>query len=169
MILNLFESSDFWVVLSTILFFYIIWRYARLPLLRALDSRSDRIRGELEEAERLHIEAKQLLSRYRRRHEEALKEAEQIIADAHKQALDMKTAAEEALKADIERKEKQFEERLIRMEKAAVENVRDKIVELSMRATEDLLKKNLAGKKSATTALNDDTIATLDKNLTKSA
>jgi len=163
----LLHNTHFWVILSTVIFVYLIWRYARVPLCAVLDSRSDRIRAELDEAERLRVEAQQLLTRYERQHEEAMQEAQQIVSDARKQALDMQNAAETALKNDIARKHKQFEERLERMEQAAIESVRDRLVEISMTATEDLLKKTLSSKQAAAAALNDDMIGTLDKNLKK--
>ena len=163
----LLQSTNFWVVFSTIVFLYVAWRYARVPLLKLLDNRSDRIRAELDEAERLRVEAQQLLTRYERQHEEAMQDAKQIVSDARKQALDMQNAAETALKADIARKQKQFAERLARMEQAAVESVRDRLVEISIAATEDVLKKSLTSKQAAATALNDDMIGALDKNLKK--
>lgn len=163
----LLHSTNFWVLFSTIVFLYVAWRYARVPLLNLLDNRSDRIRAELDEAERLRVEAQQLLTRYERQHEEAMQDAKQIVSDARKQALDMQNAAETALKADIARKQKQFEERLTRMEQAAIESVRDRLVEISMSATEDVLKKSLTAKQAAAAALNDDMIAALDKNLKK--
>ncbi|MBL1146589.1 MAG: ATP F0F1 synthase subunit B [Pseudomonadota bacterium] len=163
----LLHSTNFWVIFSTIVFLYVAWRFARVPLLNLLDNRSDRIRAELDEAERLRVEAQQLLTRYERQHEEAMQEAKQIVSDARKQALDMQNAAEAALKADIARKHKQFEERLGRMEQAAIEDVRDRLVEISMAATEDLLKKTLSSKQSAAAGLNDDMITGLEKNLKK--
>lgn len=163
----LLQSTNFWVIFSTIVFLYVAWRYARVPLCNLLDNRSDRIRAELEEAERLRVEAQQLLARYERQHEEAMQEAQQIVSDARKQALDMQNTAEAALKADIERKQKQFAERLTRMEQAAVENLRDRLVEISIAATEDVLKKSLSSKQAAATALNDDMIDGLEKNLKK--
>jgi len=163
----LLHDTHFWVILSTVIFVYVAWRYARAPLCDFLDSRSERIRSELNEAERLRVEAQQLLTRYERQHEEAMQEAKQIVSDARKQAMDMQNAAEAALKTDIARKHKQFEERLGRMEQAAIESVRDRLVEISMTATEDLLKKTLSSKQTAAAGLNDDMINTLEKNLKK--
>jgi len=166
---GLLSDTSFWVALSTVIFAVVAYKLGRVPLLKMLDDRTDKIRHELDEAERLRVEAQELLARYKRQHEDAVKEAEQIIVDARKQALDLQTAAEKALKDDLNRKEKQFTERLQRMEQSAIESVRDKMVDVTMTATKDVLTSTLSSKKTSASALNDDAIDILAKNIDKVA
>ena len=49
---GLLADPHTWVLFSAILFAVVMWRKARQPLLKMLDSRTVRIRTELEEAER---------------------------------------------------------------------------------------------------------------------
>ena len=51
-----------------------------------LDDRADKIRQELEEAQRLREDAQATLASYQRRQRDALKEAEDIIAHAREEA-----------------------------------------------------------------------------------
>ena len=56
----------FWLAAAFIILLALIWRPFRRGVLGALDARSERIRKELDEAQRLHEEAKTLLARYQR-------------------------------------------------------------------------------------------------------
>ena len=50
---GLLQSTTFWVVVSTVVFAIVAYKKGRGPILKILDDRTDRIRNELEEAERV--------------------------------------------------------------------------------------------------------------------
>ncbi len=164
-----FADAANWVAISTVLFGVVLYKYARKPFFNLLDNRTEKIRDELNEAERLRVEAQELLASYQRQHQDALQEAEQIIIGAQKEANNLKTTAEKELQQSIERKHKQFEERVQRMEQTAIENVRNKIIELSMQATEKALKEAVANKKSCADDLTNKSIESLAEGISKAA
>src|SRR5919199_2719886 len=80
-------NVEFWEVVAFVLFLGLLV-YVGVPrmLMAALDERGQRIRAELEEAERLRAEAEALLQEYQQRREAAEREAEEIVAQARRQA-----------------------------------------------------------------------------------
>ena len=60
-------DASFWALVALVLFFALIM-YIKVPgfVTKALDDRSDKIRGDLEEARRLREEAQQLLAEMQR-------------------------------------------------------------------------------------------------------
>ncbi len=164
-----FSHAINWVSISIILFGFVLYKYARRPFFDMLDSRTDKIKNELEEAERLRIEAQELLAKYQRKHTDAVKEAEQIIADAQKQALEMKTVAEKELKQEMARKERLFSERIKRMEHDAVQQVRDKIIDISIKTSEELLQQNILKNQETAKKITDTSLEIVAKNIHKAA
>src|SRR5919204_453266 len=68
------------------LLWFAIYMGLHRSILDALDQRSARIKAELDEALRLKEEAQKLLAEYQRRHQEAEREGEAIIASARTEA-----------------------------------------------------------------------------------
>ncbi|MCD8562539.1 MAG: hypothetical protein LRY54_00360 [Alphaproteobacteria bacterium] len=114
-----------------------------------LDTRIASIRKEIVEAENLRIEAQELLAQYQRKHRDALKEAEKIISNAEKHAIEIRKRAEAELAETMERREEQFKARMKNMERAAMDEIQSYVADLSIQATQriiaDKLDKKIAG------------------------
>ena len=83
----MFTEAEFWVAVSFFIFVGIVWYVGGFKaLFEGLDHRGKRIQAELDEAKRLRDEAAQVLADYRRRREEAEREAEAIVASAREEA-----------------------------------------------------------------------------------
>jgi len=80
-------NAEFWVAVAFLIFVALmIYMGVHRRVLDALDQRSARIRAELDEALRLKQEAQKLVEEYRRKHQEAEREAETIVASAQAEA-----------------------------------------------------------------------------------
>src|SRR3954454_20507209 len=80
-------EAEFWVAVSFFIFVGIVWYVGGFKtLFEGLDHRGKRIQAELDEAKRLREEAAGVLADYRRRREEAEREAEAIVASARDEA-----------------------------------------------------------------------------------
>ena len=141
---GLFQDAHFWVLLATVAFVFIGFRKGKKPLLALLDKRSTRIRGELEEAERLRSEAHQLLAEYQRKHRDALHTAQQIIENARETASRIRQETENALDESLKRREAQLAERIKRAEIAAITQIRNQAADIAIAATEKILQEHLA-------------------------
>ena len=134
---DLFLQSGFWVLLSTILCFYVLYRYGRQPMADMLDQRTEKIQRQLDESVTLKSEAQTLLAEYERRHKSAIEEAEEIIEEAREKARNKQQKAQKQLQREIRRLEHNTRIRLEQIKREAeldLRNVltrqaRDKVIE----------------------------------------
>ena len=156
-------NETFWVALAFVIFVAAVYKPVSRKLADALDSRAQKIKLELDEAVRLREEAQALLAGYERRQNEALKEAEDILAHAHEEAERQTRQAGEALDELIRRREVQAVARIARAEEEAVADVRNAAVEQAIAATRQLISSEL--KEDQQQALIDDAIGELGDKL----
>ncbi len=136
---------EFWLLVALIILIVLVWKPFRQHVLGGLDARSDKIRGELEEAKRLHEEAKQLLAKHQRQ----LHEGESLAADIRSRAAAETKRLETQLRADFEqlvqRRTQLAEDRIAQEEARAVADVRARAAELAVATTRRLLTEKLGG------------------------
>ena len=156
-------DETFWVGLSFVIFVAAVFRPVSKKLAAALDGRAEKIQQELDEAVRLREEAQALLAGYERRQNEALKEAEDILAHAKEEAERQTRQAGEALEELIRRREVQAMDRIARAEEEAAAEVRNAAVELAIAATRKLIISEL--KEDHRQALVDEAIGELGDKL----
>ncbi len=156
-------DATFWVGAAFVVFILAVWRPASRKFKEALDSRSDKIRDELDEAVRLREEAQTLFARYQRMQSDSIKQAEEILAHAREEAERQSKQGAEALAAALARRESQAIDRIARAEQEALAEVRGVAVDLAVKATQKLLEDRLDEERQA--ALVDAAVADLDKKL----
>ena len=139
-------DATFWATVALVLFFVVI-AYFKVPglLMKGLDDRSEKIRGELEEARRLREEAQQLLAEYQRKRKEAESEAESIISAAKREAEALKTEAEWKTEEYISRRTTLAEQKIAQAEGQAVAEVKAAAVEIAVDAAEQLMGSKMTG------------------------
>lgn len=152
-----------WVLISFVIFAVLFVKFGLSSVLGKLDGRIDAIRNELAEAEKLRLEAQDLLASYQKKHRDAMQEAEEIVSRAKAQAEIMQAKAQEDLREVMARREKQLEDRLARIEAAAEAELRKQTAELAVKASEELIRKSLDAK--AQSSLVEKSIAGLPNSL----
>ena len=157
------EGPTFWVAVAFILFVALMVWKARKALMGGLDARAVRIKGEIDEAQRLRDEAQALLAEYRKKQREALGEIEGMLKQAEDEAKRSKAKAETELAAALKRREQQALDRIAQAEAQAVSAVRNLAVDLAVAATQKLLAEKLDPAKAQ--ALISDAIAELPRRL----
>jgi F-type H+-transporting ATPase subunit b len=160
----MFSDPTFWVAVAFVLFVGVLL-YLKVPAKvgGALDGRADKIRAEIEEAERLREEASDLLASYKAKQREAMKEAEAIVAHAKEEAERMAKQGAAKLEDSMKRREQQAMDRLAQAEAHAVKQVRDYAAEVALAATERLITEQLDAKQAA--SLVDNAIKDLPSRL----
>ncbi len=164
--MELLQDSTFWVLISTVIFAIVAWKKGREPLLEILDARSERIRKELEEAERLRVEAQEVLADYQRKHRDAMETANEIIETASEKAARMEQDMEVRMQDELARREQQLVDRIARAEQAAIKEIRFKAADIATSTVETILKEQMKDKDSE---LIEDAIKTLPKKLQKAS
>ena len=143
---ELLHDTNFWVLISFVIFVGVFLKYGKNQLLANLDGRIDAIKNELDLAERLRVEAQELLADYQRKHKDAMGEAERIIADAKKNAELMRQKAEEDMEKTMSRRAEQLNERLARIEENAKHEIEAYTARIAVNAARSVLSDKMDSK-----------------------
>ncbi len=158
------HDPEFWIAVSFLLFVVVmIWLKVPGLIGRALDEQSVRIKDELDQAAKLHQDAKALLAEYQEKKRQVMAEAEQIIAHARIEAERLGHEAEVELKATLERRRKLAEAKIAQAEAQAIKDVQAAAVDLALAASRTLLAEQMKGEKGQ--ALLDQAIGGLAAKL----
>jgi F-type H+-transporting ATPase subunit b len=157
------SSPTFWTAVGLVLFLAIAIYFGLNRVLRGLDNRADKIRKDIEEAERLREEAQKTLADYKKKQREAQREAEEIVEHAKTEAQRMRERAEKELEEQIERRERLTRQRIEQAEAKALAEVRNKAVDVAVAATAQLMQDNLSQERS--NQLVDQAIQDVQKRL----
>ena len=138
------SDPTLWVLIAVIGFLMLlsfvgVWK----RIGQALDSRSDKIRDELDEARRLREEAQALLASYQRKQKEAETQAEDIVAQARHDAEAMAAQARRDLAERLERRAAAAEAKIENAEAQAIAEVRGRAADLAVEMAEDMLRSRL--------------------------
>jgi F-type H+-transporting ATPase subunit b len=142
-------SPTFWTAVALVIFLGIVFYYGLKPVLSGLDARAERIRNEIREAEQLREEAQRQLAEHKKRQREVQRETEAIIEHAKEEAKRMREQAEKDIAAQLERRERQTQDRIRQAEQQAIQELRDRAVDIATAATAQLLRENLTEKKAS--------------------
>ena len=133
------SDPTFWVAIGFVLFIVIAGRPIMAKITSALDNRADEIRAKIEEAKSLREEAQTLLASYQRMQRDAAAEAAEIISNAQEEAQRLQTAADENLTQTLKRREEAALEKIAAAEARALQDVRDRAVDITISATEKVV------------------------------
>ena len=133
-----------WTILTFLILFFVLAKFAWKPLLTALESRESAIKSSLEDAEKAKKELERLNN-----------ESEEIIAEAKSEAQNIRVEAKskaEKVKADLlaqatddAKKIRDEAEKQIQVEKdKAINEIRNDVVNLTMSVAKKVIKKNLS-------------------------
>ena len=140
------KEPEFWVAVAFVLFVAVmLYVGAHKKMVEALDHRSARIKGELDEARRLRDEAGKLLAEYQRKQGEAEREAEAIVADAKAEAERVAAEARGKMEEFVARRTKLAEVKIGQAEAQALADVRAAAADAAVAAAEKILRDSAKG------------------------
>lgn len=136
-------SPEFWLLVALIILIVVLWKPASRGILGALDARSARIRQELDDAKRLHEEAKALVAKYQRQLHEGEELAAEIIERAEADSVRLEAKMREDFELTVKRRTQQAMDRIAQEEQRAMMEVRARAADLAVRTTRKLLTEQL--------------------------
>ena len=137
-------DATFWVAVSFFIFVGGLI-YLKIPqkVNNSISAQISKIKESLEEAEKLKVEAKNLLSDYENKIDKSKKEAQDIInvakKDSEKNILDKTKKFHELL----EERKKNAEQKIIQMKENALKDIKNISIKVSMEAVEHLIKNSI--------------------------
>ena len=134
------RNTDFIVLLAFLVFVGILLYY-KVPSAvgKLLDKRADGIRADIDEARRLRDEAQEIYASYERRQREVKGQADEIVANAQREARAQAEKAKVDLQHSIERRLAGAQDQIASAESDAVRAVRDRAVQVAVAAASEVL------------------------------
>lgn len=151
-----------WVLITMILFVFIMTRYAVPPIMNALEAREQKISESLKAAEEAIKRAEEISAK----NDEALREAEaaaqKIRRDAVEQAASIRTERVEKAKAEADKMIEDARKAIEAEKRQAMQELRAEVSALAIMAAEKILGSEIDEKKNK--KLVDDFVEGINKN-----
>ena len=137
-------DATFWVAISFFIFFGVLI-YLKVPqkINNSLNDQIKEIKKELDEAEKLKVEAKNLLSDYENKIDKSKKEVQEIINLAKKDSEKTILERTEKFHQTMESKKKNVEQKIAQMKENALKDIKNISVKISIEAVEHLIKNSI--------------------------
>ena len=137
-------DATFWVAISFFIFLGGLV-YLKVPqkINDSLDSKINEIKKELEEAEKLKNESKNLLSEYENKIDKSKKETKEIINKAKKQSEQNIIEKTERFHQMMDERKKNTEIKILQMKKNAIRDIKNASIKISIEAVEKLISNSI--------------------------
>jgi F-type H+-transporting ATPase subunit b len=136
-------SLLFWSVISFGILLFLLKRFALPGILEILESREKKIKDSLDQAERLKLEAQQLLAQYEAKLRSVHDEGRAILEAARKQAQLQIEENERRVEHETQRMLAEAQSEIKRQEQQVLRDVRRAAVDLTLLAAEKVLSRSL--------------------------
>jgi F-type H+-transporting ATPase subunit b len=137
-------DATFWVAISFFIFFGVLI-YLKVPqkINITMANQINEIKKELDNAEKLKEEAKNLLSDYENNIDKSIKESKEIIDIAKKENEKIIIEKTKKFHQIIEERKKNNEQKIFRMKENALKDIKNISVKISMETVENLIKNSI--------------------------
>ena len=141
-------DATFWVAISFFIFLGILI-YLKVPqkINSSLIDQINKIKKELDEAERLKVESKNLLSDYENKIDKSVKETKKIIHQAKNDCEKIILEKTKKFHQIMENRKKNTEQKIIQMKENALKDIKNISIKTSMEAVKHLINNSIDKKK----------------------
>lgn len=130
-------------MVNFLLLLVILWIFLYKPIVRLLDRRREKIKTDLEEAERARSQAEGARQQYEKQLEEAKEERRSILAQAREQAEKMREEVLETARAEARELLAKAEEETEALRRQALAGAQDEIADLAIAAASKVVGESL--------------------------
>jgi F-type H+-transporting ATPase subunit b len=137
-------DATFWVATSFFIFVGVLI-YFKVPqkVITILSESIESIKNEVNDAEELKEESKNILSEYEKKISNSKNEIKQMISAATEEADKIVLETNEEFHVQVENRKRNTEDRIKQMKNQALKDVKNASVKISIQAVEELLKNSL--------------------------
>ena len=137
-------DATFWVAISFLIFLGgLIYLKVPQKINDALINQISKIKKELDDAEKLKIDAKNLLSSYESKIDKSKKETQEIISLARKESEKNILEKTEKFHQIIENKKKNAEQKIMQMKENALKDIKNVSVKISIETVKNLINNSI--------------------------
>ena len=138
-----FQSLIFWSVLSFAILFFILKKFAFPPILSALDERENKIRGDIEESEKLKKDVEEIKVELEEKLKAAHGKAETIVQLAQDEAKKLQEKTVQETEAKVKQVQREAEQEIESSRNKLLQEIRSHAAALTIASAEKFLKKAL--------------------------
>lgn len=161
-ILSFNTGFAIWVLISMLVFLFIMGKYAVPPILKALNDREKRIKDSLESAEKAIAKAERISEDNKKALKEAEIKAQKIRKEALEEAEVLRTNKIDKAKKEASKLLEDARKTIDKEKKQALSELRDEVAELAVKSASMIIEAELDQKKNK--KLVDKFIGDLSKN-----
>ena len=141
-------DASFWVAVSFLIFLGLLF-YLKVPqkIDFSLSESIKKIKDEIDNAEKLKDESKNILSEYESKVSKSKEEIKNLIQRAEKQAENNIIKTNEEFHSIVENRKKTTEEKIKQMKTQAIRDMKNSSVDIAIRSVEKIIKNSIDKKK----------------------
>ncbi len=132
-----------WTIITFLVLVSILWKFAWKPIVEALDSRAEKVRGDIDNAEKARLEAEKLLERHKEMMDNAKNEAGQILAKSREEAESVKNDIIEMANKEARDLADRVKKEIELAKDKALADIKSEVVLLSTDIASKIIGKNL--------------------------
>jgi len=149
-----------WTIVTFLVLLALLAKFAWRPLLQALESRQERIRNSLEDAERARQELERLQQESAKIMQQARIEAESIVTQTRADAERLREELKQKAKDEADNILRNAQQQIQLQTRQAIQQIRHEVADIAVLLTSKLLERNIA--KEDNKRLIDDTLKQIE-------
>ncbi len=149
-----------WTIVTFLVLLALLAKFAWRPLLQALESRQERIRKSLEDAERARQELERLQQESAKIMQQARIEAESIVTQTRADAERLREELKQKAKDEADNILRNAQQQIQLQTRQAIQQIRHEVADIAVLLTSKLLERNIA--KEDNKRLIDDTLKQIE-------
>jgi F-type H+-transporting ATPase subunit b len=132
-----------WTIITFVVLLLILWKAAWKPVVEALDARAEKVRSDIESADRARQEAEKLMVQHKEMMDQARNEAAKIIADGKSAAENIRNEIIDKANADSKDLSERAKKEINLAKDKALSEIKAEVVILSTEIAAKIISKNL--------------------------
>ena len=149
-----------WTIVTFVVLLALLAKFAWRPLLQALESRQERIRKSLEDAERARQELERLQQESAKMMQQARIEAESIVTQTRADAERLREELKQKAKDEADNILRNAQQQIQLQTRQAIQQIRHEVADIAVLLASKLLERNIAKEDNA--RLIDDTLKQIE-------
>jgi F-type H+-transporting ATPase subunit b len=132
-----------WTLVTFVILLALLAKFAFKPIAQALDSRGQKIKQSIDDAEKTRADAKKLMEDYQKQIAEARTEAGKVIEEARQLGERVRKEVVEKANAEASAVAQRAQEEIIRQKEKGVQELKDTVAALSVQIASKVLEKEV--------------------------
>ena len=133
-----------WTLIAFIAVFVVLWKFAFPKIIEALESRNEKIEGDLKNAELTRDEAEKLLAEYKAQLDEARTEAKKIMDEGKALGENLRKETIEKAQEEANQLIARAQEEIAREKDKAIKELQSQIADISIEVASKVIQKSLS-------------------------